>query len=140
MKYIIFSKLNRNHFLFLSYFIIAIIKDIVNKYIIIKTNDLIKTFHKYYINSLSDFLSIIPFIIIKVRSKRNLIQNNESFSYYKRQYFIKNIYKSVGKKRKGRILKLSILVAFLDFLASVNNFEIDGFFSFDMEEPRDKNY
>ena len=68
MKYLIFSKLNRNHFLFLSYFIISIIKDIVNRYIT-TTKDLIQTFNKYYINSLSDFLSIIPLIIIKVRSK-----------------------------------------------------------------------
>ena len=68
MKYLIISELNRNHFLFLSYFIIATIKMIVKRYIT-STDDIIKTFHDYYIDSLSDFLSIIPFIIIKLRSK-----------------------------------------------------------------------
>jgi len=68
MKYIIFAKLNKNYFLFLSYFIIKIIDEIINK--IVETNgDIVKTFHINYILSMSDFLSIIPLIIINVRSK-----------------------------------------------------------------------
>ena len=116
MNYLIFSKLNRNHFLFLSYFIISIIKDIVNRYIT-TTKDLIQTFNKYYINSLSDFLSIIPLIIIKVRSKGISIKNRESFRDNKSDYFLKHIYINANKKRRKRIIKLSILVAILDFLA-----------------------
>ena len=116
MKYLIFSKLNRNHFLFLSYFIISIIKDIVNRYIT-TTKDLIQTFNKYYINSLSDFLSIIPLIIIKVRSKGISIKNRESFRDNKSDYFLKHIYINANKKRRKRIIKLSILVSILDFLA-----------------------
>ena len=110
MKYLIFSKLNRNHFLFLSYFIISIIRNIVNSKI--KTSkDIIQTFHKYYISSLSDLLSIIPLIIIKVRSK--------SISYFKglRKDSSKKYYTKANKKRKMRIIKLSILVSILDFLA-----------------------
>ena len=63
MKYLIFSELNKNHFLFLSFFIITIIKEIVNRQIK-STQDVVHTFHKYYIYTLSDFLSIIPIIII----------------------------------------------------------------------------
>ena len=110
MKYLIFSKLNRNHFLFLSYFIISIIRNIVNSKI--KTSkDIIQTFHKYYISSLSDLLSIIPLIIIKVRSK--------SISYFKglRKDSSKKYYTKANKKRKMRIIKLSILISILDFLA-----------------------
>ena len=110
MKYLIFSKLNRNHFLFLSYFIISIIKNIVNNKI--KTSkDIIQTFHKYYISSLSDLLSIIPIIIIEVRSK--------SISYFKglRKDSSKKYYTKANKKRKMRIIKLSILISILDFLA-----------------------
>jgi len=110
MKYLIFSKLNRNHFLFLSYFIISMIRNIVNNKI--KTSkDIIQTFHKYYISSLSDLLSIIPLIIIKVRSK--------SISYFKglRKDSSKKYYTKANKKRKMRIIKLSILISILDFLA-----------------------
>jgi len=114
MKYLIFSKLNRNHFLFLSYFIISMIRNIVNSKI--KTSkdiskDIIQTFHKYYISSLSDLLSIIPLIIIKVRSK--------SISYFKglRKDSSKKYYTKANKKRKMRIIKLSILISILDFLA-----------------------
>ena len=68
MKYLIFSELNRNHFFFLSYLIIIVIKEINNLYIT-QIDDIIQTFNKYHIYFLSDLLSIIPFIIIKVRTK-----------------------------------------------------------------------
>ena len=86
------------------------IRNIVNNKI--KTSkDIIQTFHKYYISSLSDLLSIIPLIIIKVRSK--------SISYFKglRKDSSKKYYTKANKKRKMRIIKLSILISILDFLA-----------------------
>ena len=86
------------------------IRNIVNSKI--KTSkDVIQTFHKYYISSLSDLLSIIPLIIIKVRSK--------SISYFKglRKDSSKKYYTKANKKRKMRIIKLSILISILDFLA-----------------------
>ena len=116
MKYLIFSELNRNYFLFLSYFIISIIKEIVNKYIT-STKDIIQTFNKYYIYSLSDFLSIIPLIIIKVRSKSASTKDRDSLKLYKTETYIKYIYTDVNKKRKKRIFKLSILVSILEFIA-----------------------
>ena len=86
------------------------IRNIVNNKIN-KSKDIIETFHKYYISSLSDLLSIIPLIIIKVRSK--------SISYFKglRKDSSKKYYTKANKKRKMRIIKLSILVSILDFLA-----------------------
>ena len=86
------------------------IRNIVNNKI--KTSkDVIQTFHKYYIISLSDLLSIIPIIIIEVRSK--------SISYFKglRKDSSKKYYTKANKKRKMRIIKLSILISILDFLA-----------------------
>ena len=84
------------------------IRNIVNNKI--KTSkDIIQTFHKYYISSLSDLLSIIPLIIIKVRSK--------SISYFKgqRKDSSKKYYTKAKKKRKMRVIKLSILVSILIF-------------------------
>ena len=115
MKYLIFSKLNKYHFLFLSYFILSIIKDIVNNNII-STKDIINSFNEYYIRTLSDFLSIIPLIIIKVRSKGISIKN-KVFLTDNKSSFISNISKNSVKKRKERIIRLSIFVAILEFLA-----------------------
>ena len=128
MKYLIFSKLNRNHFLFLSYFIISILKELVNKNLspgndanytidLKYIRDIVYSFNKYYINSLSDFLSIIPIIIIKVRSKSISTKNQESSTRTEASGSIKFIYTDVNKKRTKRILKLSILVSIFNFLA-----------------------
>ena len=147
MKYLIFSKLNRNYFLFLSYFIIVIIKDIVKRYIT-ETGDIIEIFHKYYLYNLSDFFSIIPFIIIKVRSKEiskgistnksvqensdinktipkenleeDLKENNpEQSKTIELIYVNNNIEKAI--KRSRRIVKLIIIVSIFEFLAIYTN-------------------
>ena len=139
MKYLIFSKLNRNHFLFLSYFIITMIKDLVKRNTT-KIDDIIETFNKYYLYSLSDFFSIIPFIIIKVRSKRipknklskeyidknktileenleeNLKENNAEQP--KEIELIYTDIKEQNKKiRARRKLKLIIIISVFEFLA-----------------------
>ena len=143
MKYLIFSELNRNYFLFLSYFIITIIKDIVNKYIT-SSDDIIHSFHRYYIYTLSDFLSIIPFIIIKVRSKgisKNIelpktetINSNSSKKSSKEnsmenpKFTISDTFNTIEYiysdntnqnmiKRSKRIFKLSIIISIFDFSA-----------------------
>ena len=142
MKYLIISELNRNHFLFLSYFIIATIKMIVKRYIT-STDDIINTFHDYYIDSLSDFLSIIPLIIIKVRSKglprNDQIENevksiekiylteNESVSKSRAEssvnieYIYSDINEKIYQRRIKRIIKLTIVVSIFEFLACYLN-------------------
>ena len=126
MKYFIFSKLNRNHFLFLSHFAITIILDIVNEYIYL-SNDLIFSFNKSYIYSLSDFLTLIPVIIIKKRSKSISKENQESFKNDRTvsNIDIKYIYTDNNKRRKKRIFKYSILVSIFDFLAIYTNVTFD---------------
>ena len=140
MKYIIFSELNRNHFLFLTYLIITLIKEIDKRYII-NTGDIVDTFNKYYLYTLSDFFSIIPFIIIKVRSKsisknklnlnisqtlsKENIEENNDIQYIQSKNDIQLIYLGDNnkdeKKRKKRIIKLLFIVSFFDFLSIYSN-------------------
>lgn len=140
MKYIIFSELNRNHFLFLTYLIITLIKDIDKRYII-NTSDIVDTFNKYYLYTLSDFFSIIPFIIIKVRSKsisknklnlnisqtlsKENIEENNDIQYIQSKNDVQLIYLGDNnkdeKKRKKRIIKLLFIVSFFDFLSIYSN-------------------
>ena len=123
MKYLIFSELSRNHFLFLSYFIISIIKNIVNKQIK-TTKDLIQTFNTYYMCTLSDLLSVIPLIIIKIRAKdilnkprENTKSNSDDRTESSDINYIYTDYAQRNDKRVKRIIKLSILVSIFDFLA-----------------------
>ena len=121
MKYLIFAELSRNHFLFLTYFILSIIKEIVNHYIV-SSNDAIHTFNKYYMCTLSDLLSIIPLTIIKMRSKDILKKTRESKKKETTELtsdinYIYTTFEQRNEKRAKRIIKLSILVSFLEFLA-----------------------
>ena len=126
MKYLIFSELQRNHFLFLSYLIISIIKNFNNRYRI-SGDDIIFEFNRYNIFILSDFLSIIPVIIIKVRSKGNSEKYQEDFkdNSSKTSNDIKYIYTDVNKKKRKRIFKLLILVSFFEFLGKYINIIFD---------------
>ena len=130
MKYIIFSELNKNHFLFLSYFILSVIIALSNNHI--TTKDIIGSFHQTYIFRLSDFLSIIPFLIIKVRSKGisktkfekdNINEENKKISS-DQPNIIQNKYINDKiknkKKRKKRIIKLTILISIFNFLSLMN--------------------
>ena len=132
MKYLIFSKLNRNHFLFLSNFLIVIISEINNKLKRSITKDIVRLFHKNYIKTLSDFLSIIPIVIIKLRSKgisknkseqtiENKSQKNSKETDDESSNSIEYIYTDMNiennKKRSKIILKLIILTSIFEFLA-----------------------
>ena len=146
MKYLIFSELNRNHFLFLSYFIISIIREIVNKYIT-STKDVVHTFHRYYIYSLSDFLSIIPVIIIKLRvkgiSKNKSKQDNGNINKKNSQenltknsrentgesstieYIYTDINNENNTKRSKSRFKFIILTSIFEFLGLYSNVTFD---------------
>ena len=124
MKYVIFSKLNKNHFLFLSFIIIKIIDELCHNYME-KVDDIIRIFHHNYIGSLSDFLSIIPFIIIKIRSKdisknelkKENIKEKEQDSNNNIEYIYSDQKTENNIKRAKRIFKFLIIVSIFDFLA-----------------------
>ena len=125
MKYVIFSKLNKNHFLFLSFIIIKIIDELCRNYME-KVDDIIRIFHHNYIGSLSDFLSIIPFIIIKIRSKdisknelkKENIKEKEQDSNNAIEYIYSDQKTENNIKRAKRIFKFLIIVSIFDFLSS----------------------
>ena len=125
MKYVIFSKLNKNHFLFLSFIIIKIIDELCRNYME-KVDDIIRIFHHNYIGSLSDFLSIIPFIIIKIRSKdisknelkKENIKEKEQDSNNDIEYIYSDQKTENNIKRAKRIFKFLIIVSIFDFLSS----------------------
>ena len=125
MKYVIVSKLNKNHFFFLSYFIFKIIEGLCNKYSQ-TTQDIVGIFHHNYIDSMSDFLSIIPYIIIKIRSRnisknklnKENIKEKEQDSNNNIEYIYSDPKRDNIIKRSKRVFKLLIVISIFDFFAS----------------------
>ena len=120
MKYIIFAEFNRNHFLFLSYFIIVIIKEVINE-LYGSTKDIIASFVKYYSYSISDILSIIPIIIITIRSKS--VQKDTLINKRANTDIIL-LYADTMKnklKRIKKIFKYETIISLFDFLGKYSN-------------------
>ena len=117
MKYFLFTKFNCNHFLFLSYFIITIIRGVL-KEIESPTKDIVETFNNYYAYTLSDFISIIPVLIIKIRSRSSRIEEINTKKYSNQE---KLIYKdaniaNICKKLKT-LIKILFIISFMEFLS-----------------------
>jgi len=115
MKYFLFPKFNFNLFLFLSYFIVNIIRDNFN-HLNKPTEDIASSFHYYYISSLSDYLSIIPVLIIKHRTKSFKINEDKKDNIKTSNliYNDKNIENEYTKAR--RVIKLLIIISIFEFL------------------------
>ena len=126
MKYIIFSKFNRYHFLFVTYLIIIIIKEKVND-LYSPTDDIIQSFNKYYSYTISDLFSIIPILIIKYRSKRvstkssNINTLVESKTIQSVKYLYTNSFDYSYSRNTSRIIKLMIVISIFDFFGKYSN-------------------
>ena len=75
-KYFLFPKLEKKHLLFLFFFLVSLLKKTAQTYFEQKQT-LAKDFLKLYMYNVGDFLSIIPFLIMKKKEKVKSINNNE---------------------------------------------------------------
>ena len=99
-----FSKFETKHFLFLSYFIISTSHGVINSFSD-PTKDICLIFNYYYLCSFSDFLSIVPILIIKKRTKSSKIYINEEIKAQKNTEDEELIYVDQSIENKKRILK-----------------------------------
>ena len=124
MKYLLITKFNVNHFLFLSYLVLTFIFKLIGYYIN-STDDISATFHSYYIASLSDFLSIIPFLIIKIRSQSSRVSDikriNTQKSYNSELLIYNDISIDNSNKRGTKFFKLLFICSVFDFAAQYIN-------------------
>ena len=72
-KYLLFPKINLKHLLFLFFLIVACIKKGVQIYFE-KNQRLAVEFLKLYMYDVGDFLSIIPFLVVKKRMQAENIE------------------------------------------------------------------
>jgi len=122
LKYVLFPKPHLYHLLFLIFFICSIIKQTILKDFKGKDNLSIPTF-KLYIYEIGDFISLIPYLLIRKKTKSEIINNND-LNKVKSKEEIKNIYNDKNKKVFKNNLKSIILNLFLislfDFLAKIS--------------------
>ena len=119
MKHFIFQKFNITHFLFLSYFIITTLRGLIN--LTKDTKDICSIFNYYYLCSFSDFVSIIPILIIVKRIKSSKINDNEETTEQSNKNDKYLIYvDQVVKNRKiilKKVYKIIIIVSLCEFFA-----------------------
>ena len=122
-KYIFFPKLDSKHLLFLFFILFAFAKKFI-QYYLETSKSLGLEFFKLYVFDFGDLLSIIPFLIIKKRSKlknKNTKEENQGNinSEGTTEYLIYNpIENSKKNDKKGFIYVL--LTTILDFIAQIS--------------------
>ena len=108
-KYFFFPKPHLNHFLFLLFFVISILKKYVNTFFPQKPKIPLE-FLELYIYNLSDFFSIIPLFILQKRTKRKkeIIDSNSNKDVKGGHGYIYNNREKTNPKSKIRIFILTI--------------------------------
>ena len=125
IKHFLFPKPHINYLLFLVFFICSIIKQIIFKDIKEKDNLSIPVF-KLYIYDIGDFFSLIPYLIIKRKSKSKITieEIEEREKRKKSQDDINYIYndstKNEFKKNMSYIIVNMFLITILDFIAQIS--------------------
>ena len=122
-KYILFVKPRLIHLLFLFYFICSIIKQTLLKDIKEKDNLSIPIL-KLYVYDIGDFISLIPLLVIKIKSKSKNSDNNINNSRNNSKEGLDYIYTGeityeYEKNRKAIILNI-FLISIFDFVAQIS--------------------
>ena len=113
MKFITFQKPNLYHLFFIIYFVTIMIKQTLESNIF-EENLISVKFFQMYSNILSHILSIIPFLIIKYRSK----SNDKSQEKYNSENALQLIHNNLIKTYKGEnVIKYTFLTSFFYFLS-----------------------
>ena len=117
-KYILFTKPHLNHLFFLLFFVVSFVKQLIKTYFS-KNSDLVSRFLELNIYNLGDFISIIPFLIVKKRTtsiKMKLDLNKENPQNVD---LIFNNAENEIDKNKGKKFKLFFIFTFIDFIPQI---------------------
>ena len=120
LKLLLFEKPHINHILFLIFFITSIIKQYILKVTKEDDNLSIPVF-KLYIYDLGDFFSLIPYLIIKKKSKSKIPdEEKRRKSEEDINYIYNDSTKSEFKKNMSYIIFYMFLLTMSDFIAQIS--------------------
>ena len=132
-KYLLFPKPHLKHLLFLFYFVSSVIKQTILKNFKDEDNLAIPVF-KLYIYDIGDFLSLIPYLILKKKSKseNDITQSNndnsneekEKENLSKKDTELRYIYtdfkgEEIESKNKRSYLYI-LIISLIDFIAQIS--------------------
>ena len=114
MKLFLFPKCEWKYLLFLLFFIFSFLQNSIIRWISWGSKDVAQPFLNNYLFNVSDYLAVIPFIIIKIRSRRahNIIENRKVKANTKGSVSIE-----VLEKKKKHFFWLVVSVGIFDFLS-----------------------
>ena len=118
IKRVLFEKPHINHILFLFFFISSLVKQYILKIVKEDDNLSIPVF-KLYIYDIGDFLSLIPYIIIKIKSKSKVREKRHK-SEEEINYIYNDSTKSEFKKNMSYIILYMFLLTISDFIAQIS--------------------
>ena len=118
-KYFLFPKPHRNHLLFLFYFASSMVKQYILKSKKKEDDNLSNPILKLYVNNLGDFMSFIPYLILrqKIKSYNNRESKNNK---YKNKGHFKLIFSNIFDKMKKRIIFNLFIISLLDFISQTS--------------------
>ena len=125
MKLFLFPKCEWKYLLFLLFFIFSFLQNSMIRWISWGSKDVAQPFLNNYLFNVSDYLAVIPFIIIKIRSRRahNIIENRAVKANTKGSVSIE-----VLEKKKKHFFWLVVSVGIFDFLSHTVNLSFYIFF------------
>ena len=118
MKIFYLQKCEWKYILFLLFFIFSFLQTAIIRWISMDSKDIAQPFLNTYLFCVSDFLAVIPFLIVFIRSRRNKSKYKIEISgTYRTNTYIYN----EGSKKTKKFYWLMFLVAFFDFASHISS-------------------
>ena len=119
-KIFLFPKCEWKYVLFLFFFIFSFLQNAIIRWISWGAKDVAQPFLNTYLFNISDYLAVIPFIIIKIRSKRMTKENMLALQLTIKSALTNSTSNTLDKKRTF-FFWLVVSVGIFDFLSHVSS-------------------
>ena len=119
-KIFLFPKCECKYLLFLFFFIFSFLQNAIIRWISWGAKDVAQPFLNTYLFNISDYLAVIPFIIIKIRSKRMTKENMLALQLTIKSALTNSTSNTIDKKRTF-FFWLVVSVGIFDFLSHVSS-------------------
>lgn len=119
-KIFLFPKCEWKYLLFLFFFIFSFLQNAIIRWISWGAKDVAQPFLNTYLFNISDYLALIPFIIIKIRSKRMTKENMLALQLTIKSALTNSTSNTLDKKRTF-FFWLVVSVGIFDFLSHVSS-------------------
>ena len=117
-KLFLFPKFEWKYLVFLAFFIFSFSYNFVNRWISIKSKDMAQPFINVYLFNVSDYIALIPYLIVKIRTYHKKRSKNKEIDPKK---LLKTLsYHEKVRKEKNFYIYMALLAIF-DFMSSISS-------------------